>query len=330
MKKITCFLLCILLLLSGCASQGASEQTPAAQPTEQETAQPNTQTDPQSASQEETQQPSYVTDFVPGGKGAGVAVSCMSFNVLAYDTHQIGYAEPAQRAPLVAQFIREQNCDIVGLQEVSEIYGYNWVTNLQTALGDIYESRILLEEEGCAYSYMEIGAGLMILYRKDRFELLDSGCYEYYEDYNRYYQWVKLKDSKSGRELFVTNTHFSIDPSWSDDVNAGNLIRTSEAQELSDFWENHVKDTPLFATGDYNCYEFDDPHVLELQTSIYQPSSSVATEIEGGSSIDFVYLNTLSMNCTRYVKTEKSYTDANGESLEMSDHYPVIAYAEYQ
>lgn len=324
MKKTIVFLLCFLLLLGGCAPQ-----PPSTDQTAGGSAQNTDLTEP-STTQDAAQQPSYVNDFVPGGEGAGVAVSCMSFNVLAYDTHGIGYADPAERAPLVARFIREQNCDIVGLQEVSEIYGYDWVTTLKTALGDIYESRILLEEEDCAYSYMEIGAGLMILYRKDRFELLDSGCCEYYEDYNRYYQWVKLKDSKSGRELFVTNTHFSIDPSWSDDVNAGNLIRTSEAQELSDFWENHVKDTPLFATGDYNCYEFDDPHVLELQTSIYQPSSSVATEIEGGSSIDFVYLNTLSMNCTRYVKTEKSYTDANGESLEMSDHYPVIAYAEYQ
>ena len=126
----------------------------------------------------------------------------------------------------------------------------------------------------------------------------------------------------------MTNTHFSIDPSWNPEY--GDVQRLDEAKELADFWENTVQATPLFATGDYNCGEFEEPHLQELQAGIFQPSSSVAEEADGGSGVDFVYVNTLSMNCTRYVKDSNAWTTESGELLEMSDHCPVIAYAEYK
>ncbi len=307
MRRIIALLLC-LLLLGGCAVPAENGQTG--------------QTQPNGA------QPDYVTEFRPGGEGTGVSVSCMSFNVLSWDTHQTGFAEPSERAPLVVDYILEKNCDLVGLQEVSESDGYNWVKAMADGLSSVYNIRILTQEEDSAYTRMGIAAGLMILYRKDRFEFLDSGCYEFFEDSNRYYQWVKLKDRKSNREIYMTNTHFSIDPSWNPEY--GDVQRLDEAKELADFWESTVQATPLFATGDYNCGEFEEPHLQELQAGIFQPSSSVAEEADGGSGVDFVYVNTLSMNCTRYVKDSNAWTTESGELLEMSDHCPVIAYAEYK
>ena len=313
MKRLI-MLLCALLLLTGCAAESPSIQ-------------PQGQTEPSDNEQNQTQ-PDYVKNFVAGGEGAGVSVSCMSFNVLSWDTNQAGYAEPSERAPAVVDYILNRNCDLVGLQEVSESDGYNWVKALNDGLSSVYYSRILTQEEDSAYTRMGIAAGLMILYRKDRFEFLDSGCFEYFEDSNRYYQWVKLKDLKSNRELFVTNTHFSIDPNWNPEY--GDVMRLDEAKELADFWETEVQATPLFATGDYNCGEYEEPHLQELQAGVFQPSSMVAVDAAGSSTIDFVYVNTLSMDCTKYEKDENSFETESGELLEMSDHCPVIAYAEYK
>ena len=345
--KRTISLLCCLLLLGGCAvpqendlpltvPSDQSEQSVQNGQTEQTTQPaPDPQTEPalqpEAPEQNETttqKAPDFASEFTAGGTGTGVEISCMSFNVLSYDTNDENFAEPAERSPLVTAFIMEQNCDIVGLQEVSESDGYNWVKAIAEGVGQRYHFRMLTQEEDSAYTRMGIAAGLMILYRKDRFELRDSGCFEYFEDANRYYQWVKLWDRKAQRELFVTNTHFSIDPNWNPEY--GNIMRTDEAKELAEFWEGTVRATPLFATGDYNSYEYDDPHLLELQTSVFQPSSLVAESLEGSSTIDFVYLNTLSMQCTRHLYLSSAYTDAAGDRVEMSDHRPVVAYAKYK
>ncbi len=296
MKKYICIWFMLLTVL--CCSCAAPEQSPAS-----------------------ADQPEIVK------KGTGIEVSCMSFNVLSYDTHQVGYADASERAPLVVDFLLKQNCDIVGLQEVSEADGYNWVKTITQGVSDVYDIRYLTQEEDSAYTRMGIAAGLMILYRKDRFELLDSGCYEYYEDANRYYQWVKLKDQKSGEELYVTNTHFSIDPDWN--LEYGDIMRTDEARELADFWESTVGEAPLLATGDYNSYEFDLPHTEELQTSTYQPSSLIAEDIRSASGVDFVYVNTAAFRCKVHDMMDNNHAFEGESPFAMSDHSPVIAVVEY-
>lgn len=346
-KRGICTLLMIMILISGCA---APMEEPIVAPgkidTQDQTRQPDQNREEEQSStqnedpadteseipiyeEEKEEAPPWENTFVAGGEGAGVEISCMSFNVLSWDTHQIGYEEPAVRAPLVVDFILEQDCDIVGLQEVSEAHGYNWVATLSNGLSHRYNIRILTQEEDSACTTMNISAGLMILYRKDRFEFLDSGCYEYYEDCTRYYQWVKLKDKKSNRELYVTNTHWSINPDW--DPTYGDVQRCDEARELANFWETVVKDTPLFATGDYNSGEYDNPHITQLQDSeVFWPASMIAEQLDGVSSIDMVYINNRSMKALRHVLLDRGYKTKDGDMIDMSDHCPVIAYASYR
>ncbi len=355
MKRIISILLICLFLLGGCAAPAEMEDPLVApgtvdttdptqqnqQPDENETGEnqspSSTQEDPSYMTEnedflyeeEKEEAPPWKNTFVAGKKGAGVEVSCMSFNVLSFDTHQLGYEEPAVRAPVVTDFILDQDCDIVGLQEVSQMHGFDWVKAISDPLSEVYNMRMLSDEEESGVTSMNIAAGLVILYRKDRFELLDSGCYEYYEESGRYYHWVKLKDKKSSRELYVTNTHWTANPEW--DHTYGDTIRCDEARELANFWESVVKDTPLFATGDYNSHEFDNPHITQLQDSeVFWPSSMVAERQDGGGSIDMVYINNRSMKATRHMLLGREYQNKEGYRIDMSDHCPVIAYASYR
>ena len=174
---------------------------------------------------------------------------------------------------------------------------------------------------------MSISAGLVILYRKGRFTLLDSGCYRFWDDDNRCFQWVKLLDNKSGRELMFTNTHFSIN---SGDAIKGNKKRCGEAVELLDFWQQNVGDTALFATGDYNCKMGTEPHAEILQKSIYQPSCLIAETADKDSWLDFCYVNTKCMNVKKYEYLDRDYKMSDGNVITMSDHYPVLTYAVYK
>ncbi len=267
-------------------------------------------------------------EYGPTGlSGAGVEISCISFNILSHDTNNEGYWPPADRAELVVEFLREQNADLVGLQEVTNAHEHNWVRSITEGLGDIYDMRMITEEEGdVPYTTMSIATGLMFLYRKDRFELLESGAFEYTDD-SRALHWIKLKDKKAGRELYFTNTHLSIDDG---SYVGGNESRCGEAIEMLAFWKNKVGDTALFATGDYNCRVDDYPQVSILQKSIYQPSCNVAFERVASSTLDFCYVNTKATDVESYDFLPRKYVDEQGQGEDMSDHNPVITVAVYK
>ncbi len=264
-------------------------------------------------------------------EGAGVPVSCMSFNILAYNTGAQTFPSADQRVKWVVPFIMEKDADIVGIQEAATQGDFNWADAIVEQTKGTYTARRVDEEIEFGAAKMHIGSGLIILYRTDRFELLDSGCSYYFEDSNRYWQWVQLKDKKSGRELYVTNTHFSIDP-WIDGKfvpEEGEQLRTWEAEELLAFWEEKVGDSALFATGDYNAAVDSTPHIT-LQSGIYNHSLEAAIESDGQSTVDFCYINTKCMEVDKYEFLDARYTDQNGESHDMSDHNPIMTYAIYK
>ena len=301
MKRIILFLCAAVLLLGGCSSQKAP---------------------PASAPASETS-----TSETPAGTpsaAAGVAISCLSFNILAYNTGSSSYALPQDRAPGVIEVIRNSGADIVGVQEASQTgtdEPFDWVETLTGQLADLYDARVILDDTP-SFWRTPISAGLIIFYRKGRFSLEDSGCYEYYDDPNRYFQWVKLKDDAAGgKTLFVTNTHLSIESG------GGNEARVGEATELYEFWRDTVGDNALFATGDYNCYDGDDPHLV-LQQGAFFPSYTFVENSSAG--YDFCYINKDHMNMLRYNMMEKDFTMSNGETVRLSDHSPVMSFAAYK
>ena len=307
MKKYILLWLMILLTFSGCAADKGNA------PEQQKT----------DASSGNTTQVS----------GAGVEISCMTFNILSYNTGGTTYPEPEERYKGIIPHILEQNCDIVGIQEADEEKEFDWPTKIAEDTKGVYTAR-RIDEEFEHGGKMNIGAGLMILYRTDRFELLKSGATYYWEDFRRWYQWVLLKDKKANREIYVTNTHWSINPLASDkvtpDVQEGNFLRCSEAEELVTFWEETVGDTALFATGDYNCLIDSEPHTEYLRRGIYSDTCSNAIDSDLESSVDFIYYNPNTMDIDRYDLLPPDYTFEDGSKVTMSDHCSAITYATYK
>lgn len=307
-KYLVLWMMILVLLLGGCAA--TDEMSTEGQASGQASS-------GEEQNQEENSQPE-----------AGVEISCMSFNLLSYNTGGTTYDEPQVRAKYSIPFILETNADIVGLQEVDTVKEFNWKETVIEGTKSVYTARCIDEELEYGVKDMNIAAGLVILYRTDRFTLKDSGCTYYFDDAGRFYQWVLLEDKKSGRDLYVTNTHLSINPD-SDPI-AGDELRSWEAEELVTFWEETVGDTALFATGDYNARIDTDAHTVYLKRGIYDNSCEAAIESDGESSVDFCYFNTKCMEATKYEMLDRNYTDKDGSKIIMSDHCPIITYAVYK
>jgi len=261
-------------------------------------------------------------------------ISCMTFNILSYNTGGTTYPEPEDRYKVIIPYILEQNCDIVGIQEADETQAFDWPTKIAEDTQSVYTARRVDEELEYGAKKMNIAAGLMILYRTARFEILNSGCSYFWEDDGRWFQWVLLKDKLADKEIYVTNTHWSINPMAEDgvnrDVERGNFLRSSEAEELVTFWEETVGDKPLFATGDYNCVIDSEPHTEYLRRGIYADTCSNAMDTDLESSVDFIYYNTEAMDIDKYQLMPRDYTFEDGSTVTMSDHRSAITYATYK
>jgi endonuclease/exonuclease/phosphatase family metal-dependent hydrolase len=102
-----------------------------------------------------------------------------------------------------------------------------------------------------------------ILYRKDRFELLDGNTFWLSETPEekgsvgwdaalpRIVTWVKFKDKQTGKVFFHFNTHFD---------HIGVVARNESAKLLKQRAHSIAGDTPVIITGDFNCGENEQPY----------------------------------------------------------------------
>lgn len=277
-------------------------------------------------------------------------ISCMSFNILSCDTHNCGFELPAARINHVLQTIKDHDPDLLGVQEACNLScpepkgcdGFDWCEPMLKALDEMgYDHSILREQKGFTLPRQNIACGLIIFFKKGRFVLNESGCFNYPDDVNRYYQWVKLTDTKYNKPIVFTNTHFSIDPWMSGKFIplAGDGFRTAEAYFLLKFWKKHCdENTALFATGDYNCDDNSAAQQL-LRTEVFQPSKEIAqksnkiSSVHGGSTatIDFCYVNPTAQTVTEYFPITTAYpsdVDCKWKGYP-SDHRAIMTYCNY-
>ncbi len=142
--------------------------------------------------------------------------------------------------------------DIMGLQEAT----HNWIMFLEETFLDEYEMRYM-------YRAASSKESTPILWKKDKFELLDEG-YFWLSDtpevsskgwgskHFRICNWVKLKVKKTGKEFLFFNTHLTGETTCA--INSENLI-IDRAKELGGF-----TDYPVFLTGDFNFAPWSDPY----------------------------------------------------------------------
>lgn len=285
--------------------------------------------------------------------------TCMSFNILGCDDAGKDLYAPSEiRCECIARYLSEMKTDIVGIQEAGSHHRlYNWMENLSRRIDEngVYGvAKIDDDEEFMATTQtfedkkVPLSVGLIILYKKDKFDLIERGAHRYSTDelQERYFQWVHLRDKENDRDIFVTNTHWSINwdkngkvsPEW------GAIYRAKQANELRSFWEEKVGNNILFATGDYNCRQ-DSDWALLAENGIYKQAVNVGDKDWNlGDHIDHIYINsdTTSVEDLRFLDCTMDTSTVKGRHTElyfwyskdkvyeklkfdrMSDHNPLL------
>ena len=284
-------------------------------------------------------------------------ISCMGFNILACDTHHSGWELPSKRLSYVLETIRAEDPDLLGIQEACDHpctpdkiaergCEMNWCETLLKTVPPLgYEAVALRDQEGFVKEKMTIGCGLIIYYKKDRFEKLEDGCAPYGADPGRYYQWVKLLDKKYNRKVLFTNTHLSINPMLGEAKSpmAGEAYRTAQAVRLLKFWlRNCEEDTALFATGDYNSIPTSNAQTL-LRSLQFKPSQVIAERSdEHGTmhlrktayTIDYCYVNPTAQTVKEYKVIANQFDATPTEQFPRagyaSDHRAIMTYCDYK
>ena len=90
-----------------------------------------------------------------------------------------------------------------------------------------------------------------VMYRKDLYELLDSGM-QYYSEFNnmrcRNFSWALLKDKATGQEFCFVSTHWDGGPDKVTDAES----TVVQGKELTSFVNYMALDYPVFTVGDFN------------------------------------------------------------------------------
>ena len=262
-------------------------------------------------------------------------ISCMTFNVLG--VQKDGYEDPAVRAPKIANYILEEKVDLAGIQEAGHNgTDYDWTdgfcrmvcqdeTYAAVKIGDDADYR-KNSTHYQKYGQVSNSAGLIILYKTARFELLESGVQAYTstESQERWFQWVKLRDKKTDEVVFMTNTHWSVDlnQNGTADTEAGDEHRTKQANELLAFWQDTVGENLLFATGDYNC-DSSSKWLTALGSGNYKEAdAAIARAASLERHIEHVFVN------AKEVTVKACHFSENCDP-SYSDHMPLITKVSY-
>ena len=157
------------------------------------------------------------------------------------DANKYATESREERLPKITKLLNEKSPDVMGLQEVNEF----WKENLINAkLSDKYTTFTI-------YAYDNV-KGSSILFRKDKFDLLDSGRFWYadnpdekskWPDAENYsiVVWVKLKEKKTGQEMFFFNTQTDPKEDARDRID---YVLVSKIKQM-------CKNTPYFLVGDF-------------------------------------------------------------------------------
>ncbi|MBN3519111.1 endonuclease/exonuclease/phosphatase family protein [Algoriphagus lutimaris] len=250
-------------------------------------------------------------------------IKVSSFN-LRMDTPNDGVNAWPNRKEMVKALIQYHDFDIIGTQE-----------------GFTHQLNDLLEMPGFAF----IGAGRddgkqggehsAILYKTDRFEVMESGDFWLRENpeepglgwdatcCNRIASWGLFKDLESGKEFYVFNAHFD---------HQGVIARKESGKLMVKKIQEIAQGKPVICTGDFNSTP-DTEQIISLSTLLqdsYQvsklpPYGPVGTTNQFvftapmKSRIDYVFVSD-DFEVSKYAVL----TDALNQRYP-SDHLPVVA-----
>lgn len=171
----------------------------------------------------------------------------MSFNVQTENGTQVNFD---LRAELLRDLLDELQPDSIGMQEVTT----GWIYRMDTfAFNASYA--------GVGEGRTPGGEASSIYYRKDKFDLVNSGTFWLSDtptvqgssfanaNYPRICTWVHLKDKVTGFEYIHLNTH--LDHNGNNSSSDGRALRTSQVRVILEFIQT-LPDVPMVLTGDFN------------------------------------------------------------------------------
>ena len=275
----------------------------------------------------------------------GQAVSGQQYHVASYNIRYANEADEqhgngwARRSPGICDLIAYEAFDLIGMQEVIK----EQLDDLMSRLSDDYAYVGKGRDDGKTE-----GEYAPVLYRKERFKLLDSGVFwlsltpdvpsvGWDAKYPRICTWVKLQDRTSGKKIFFMNTHFD---------HVGKQARIESARMIVNWIQQQQARNHHYAfilTGDFNVDQRNPSYRQLLKDRILRDTYDVAdirmaqTGTFNGfdvhrwtdQRIDHVLVSD-KINVLRYGLLTNLYwaVDAAGnrDVRPSSDHFPVSVY----
>lgn len=243
-------------------------------------------------------------------------VRVMSFN--------IRYNEYADRFRIVPQLIGDYMPDSVGLQECT----HDWYLTMK---GFLKEYGIIGVGRDSGDTGINSGEMSAILYRKDKYKVIDSGnfwisetpdeiSYGWDAGTRRICTWAILENKETGEQYAHVNVHLD---------HISELARQNGAKMVSDFALSF--DIPTVLTGDFNFKKYTNYYNIVINSGLRDSQDIAAVTDDGktyhgydggteGLPIDFIFTN----EKVESVSTYKIVRDTYGEKYS-SDHYPIYA-----
>jgi predicted alpha-1,2-mannosidase len=250
-----------------------------------------------------------------------------SYNI-RYDTPGDGINRWSNRKDAVKALIRYHDIDIAGTQE-----------GLYPMLQELCES------SGYAY----FGAGLQdgrqggqysaILYKKDKFSVLDSGNFWLSETpekpskgwdagFNRVCSWIKFREKNTSREFYFFNVHFD---------HQGHVARREAGKLMVQKMKEIAKDYPVICTGDFNSTP--ETEQIRMISAFLSDARNITVDPPYGPEGTFTnrFTNPVGRDRIDYIFVGNQFgvnkyavlTDYREFPYYPSDHLPVVAELSY-
>lgn len=239
-------------------------------------------------------------------------------------SYNIRYGEYEDRFRIVPQLIGDYMPDSVGIQECT----YQWYLTIRAFLPEYGFIGVGRDTGDLSRECGEISA---VLYRKDKYTVVDSGTFwisETPEEVSfgwdavcrRICTWVILENKETGEQYAHVNTHLD---------HEGPLARLYGSEMVCEFALSF--DMPTVLTGDFNLKKGTDLYNGIIAAGLTDSQDIAVQADEGKTShgynggtdglpIDFIFVNENISSVSKY----KIVRDLYGEKYS-SDHYPVYA-----
>ncbi|MCR5041487.1 MAG: endonuclease/exonuclease/phosphatase family protein [Clostridia bacterium] len=245
----------------------------------------------------------------------------MSFNVRYADNN--GTAR-FWRYAIVAREILSVRPDVLGVQEALP----EWMNVLNMLLPE-YDSVGVGRDNGKSGLLAE-GEHSAIFYRKDRYNLLDSGTfwisetpdepsYAFEADHRRVCSWAKLEEKDSKKVFAVLNTHLE---------STVDAARVLGANMIRDFAAENFANIPVVVTGDFNSTENGSAYRILSESFVNSRYAAADSEYypsfhdcapENGYNLDYIMVSS-----EIPVHVYRTVTDGI-DGRFVSDHFPIYA-----